>query len=77
MWEKKAAPVTSKLHDLWFEVPQKLSRLGHQTGGAFCCKNNENENSKTFMRTHLRNFWIFFMSCPRMYTIVVVTHYWY
>jgi hypothetical protein len=28
MWEKKAASVTLKPHDLWFEVPQQLTYLG-------------------------------------------------
>jgi hypothetical protein len=27
-WEKKAASVTPKSHDLWFEVPQQLTYLG-------------------------------------------------
>ncbi len=27
IWEKKAASVTPKLHDLWFEVPQQLTYL--------------------------------------------------
>jgi hypothetical protein len=28
IWEKKAASVTPKSHDLWFEVPQQLTYLG-------------------------------------------------
>jgi hypothetical protein len=28
VWEKKAASVTPKSHDLWFEVPQQLTYLG-------------------------------------------------
>jgi hypothetical protein len=28
IWEKKAASVTPKPHDLWFEVPQQLTYLG-------------------------------------------------
>jgi hypothetical protein len=29
MWEKDAASVTPKLHDLWFELPEQLTYLGH------------------------------------------------